>query len=66
MAFFAAGKGIGAVVSGPLSEKLLEIDDWKGHLGGAFGTGYGGLVVWSGIALFLGGTGWFGERLGIV
>ncbi|KAL1610737.1 hypothetical protein SLS60_002407 [Paraconiothyrium brasiliense] len=64
VALFAAGKGIGSVVSGPLSEVLLEADGWRGKAGGAFGTGYGSLVVWSGVTMFLGGISWFAKRLG--
>jgi MFS family permease len=33
VALLAAGKGIGAVISGPLSERLLTLDTWKGHAG---------------------------------
>ncbi|KAJ4298865.1 hypothetical protein N0V90_004108 [Kalmusia sp. IMI 367209] len=33
LALLAAGKGIGAVVSGPLSEVLLEADQWRGKTG---------------------------------
>lgn len=64
VALLAAGKGIGSVASGPLSELLLEADTWRGRAGGAFGTGYGGLVVWSGITMFLGGTSWFVKKMG--
>ncbi|KAF2439405.1 hypothetical protein P171DRAFT_122139 [Karstenula rhodostoma CBS 690.94] len=64
VALFAAGKGIGSVVSGPLSEVLLEADGWQGKAGGAFGTGYGSLVVWSGVTMFLGGISWFAKKLG--
>ena len=64
VALLAAGKGIGSVASGPLSELLLEADTWRGRAGGAFGTGYGSLVVWSGITMFLGGTSWFVKKMG--
>lgn len=66
MAFFAAGKGIGAVASGPLSSKLFEADHWYHKLGGAFGTGYGTLIVWTGASAFLGGAPWVGKRLGLI
>ncbi|KAF1976816.1 MFS general substrate transporter [Bimuria novae-zelandiae CBS 107.79] len=64
VALFAAGKGIGAVVSGPLSEVLLEADELRGKAGGAFGTGYGSLVAWSGVTMFFGGISWFAKTLG--
>lgn len=66
MAFFAAGKGIGAVASGPLSAKLFEADHWYHKLGGAYGTGYGTLIIWTGVTAFLGGAPWVGKRLGFI
>lgn len=64
LALFAAGKGIGSVASGPLSERLLQADEWRGQVGGAYGTGYGSLVVWSGLTMFLGGISWFARHIG--
>ncbi|KKA20383.1 MFS monocarboxylate transporter [Rasamsonia emersonii CBS 393.64] len=54
-AFLAAGRGIGNVVSGPLSEKLLQGFPWRDAAGGAYGSGYGTLIVFTGITAFLGG-----------
>jgi MFS family permease len=54
-AFLAAGRGIGNVVSGPLSEKLLQGLAWRGVAGGAYGSGYGTLIVFTGVTAFLGG-----------
>ena len=42
VALMAAGRGVGAVISGPLSEKLLEIG-WSGQVNFAYGTNYGKL-----------------------
>lgn len=64
LAFLAAGKGIGSVVSGPLSEKLLEADHWNRTPSSAFGIGYGNLVIWSGLTMFFGGVGWFAKQFG--
>ena len=56
----AAGRGIGAVSSGPLSGALL-----KGRLAaggiGAYGGRYGPLVVFTGITAAVGGVGWMGR-----
>jgi MFS family permease len=55
MGLFAAGRGVGAVLSGPVSEALLRM----GHLGGGedgegakfgYGTKYGVLIVFTGVS----------------
>jgi predicted MFS family arabinose efflux permease len=66
VALLAAGKGIGAVISGPLSEKLLVLDSWKGQAGFAYGSGYGLLLVFTGVSATLGGTAWVGKMLRLV
>lgn len=66
VALLAAGKGIGAVISGPLSESLLVADTWKGHAGFAYGSGYGLLLVFTGVSATLGGTAWVGRVLRLV
>jgi len=66
VALLAAGKGIGAVISGPLSERLLTLDTWKGQAGFAYGSGYGLLLVFTGISATLGGTAWVGKMLRLV
>lgn len=62
----SAGRGIGALVSGPLSEALLRGDPWKDELGFAYGSGYGLLIVFTGITAVLGGMSVLGRRLGWV
>lgn len=53
--FMETGRGIGNVVSGPLSEALLKADRWKNHTWGAYGSGYGPIVLWTGITALIGG-----------
>ncbi|KAJ5040818.1 hypothetical protein NUH16_011110 [Penicillium rubens] len=53
--FMETGRGIGNVASGPLSEALLKADNWRGHAFGAYGTGYGTLVVCTGATALFGG-----------
>jgi len=60
----SAGRGIGAVVSGPLSEALLRGKPWKADLG--YGSEYGSLIVFTGITATVGGVGFVGRRLGWV
>lgn len=62
----SAGRGIGSVLSGPLSEALLKDKPWAGEAGLGYGTGYGGLIVFTGISAILGGFGWIGRRVGWV
>ncbi|EED23934.1 MFS monocarboxylate transporter, putative [Talaromyces stipitatus ATCC 10500] len=54
-AFLAAGRGIGNVASGPLSDGLLQGYPFQGVLGGAYGSGYGSLIVFTGVSALLGG-----------
>lgn len=53
--FMETGRGIGNVISGPLSETLLKADGWQKHAWGAYGSGYGVLVLWTGITAMIGG-----------
>ncbi|KAG7006412.1 hypothetical protein G7Y79_00015g040020 [Physcia stellaris] len=62
----SAGRGVGSVLSGPLSEALLKDKPWAGKAGLGYGTGYGGLIVFTGISAILGGFGWIGRRVGWV
>ncbi|KAL8820163.1 MAG: hypothetical protein Q9223_001553 [Gallowayella weberi] len=62
--FLAAGRGIGAVASGPLSEALLHLQSWKGEARFGYGTGYGSLMVFTGITAAAGGTSWIARRIG--
>ena len=61
--FLAAGRGIGAVVSGPLSERLLNAGAWEGA-GFAYGTAFGSLITFTGTSAALGGLGWCAKRFG--
>lgn len=54
--FLAAGRGIGNVISGPLSEALLKV--YSGYRGGAvsgYGGQYGILIIFTGVTALLGG-----------
>ena len=62
--FWAAGRGIGSVVSGPLSQALVSSKPWLGEAASGYGTGYGLLIVFTGITAMLGGTAWVGRRVG--
>ena len=66
LGLLAAGRGIGSVVSGPLSEALLSERPWVGDAVLGYGTGYGGLIVFTGVSAMLGGMSWVGRRVGWV
>ena len=63
-AWLAAGRGIGNVVSGPLSEALLHGRPWMGKAALGYGSGYGTVIVFTGITAMLGGVSIFGRRVG--
>jgi MFS family permease len=49
--FLSTGRGIGNIVSGPLSEALLK------RSAKAYGSGFGPLIVFTGVSALLGGVG---------
>ncbi|KAK0510898.1 hypothetical protein JMJ35_006450 [Cladonia borealis] len=59
MGTWAAGRGIGSIVSGPVSERLLELKLWEGSSRFVYGTEYGILIVFIGITAIVGGLGVF-------
>jgi len=60
----SAGRGIGAVACGPLSDVLLSSRPWRGEAALGYGTGYGGLIVFTGVTAALGGLSWVAGRGG--
>jgi MFS family permease len=61
-ATLSAGKGLGNLVSGPLSEALLRGGSWTA--GKAYGSGYGALIVFTGVTTLLGGWSFLARRVG--
>lgn len=51
--FLCSGRGIGNVLSGPLSEALMAGEKWSAGYG--YGSGYGGLIVFTGVTALFGG-----------
>ncbi|KAF5844762.1 hypothetical protein GGP41_008758 [Bipolaris sorokiniana] len=60
--FLSLGRGIGNMVSGPVSEALMKVGNVGGF--GLYGTQYGSLVIWTGISATLGGVSIIGRRIG--
>ncbi|KAM7202137.1 major facilitator superfamily transporter [Naviculisporaceae sp. PSN 640] len=64
-AFLGLGRGVGNVVSGPLSEVLVRGGSpWKGQALGGYGSGYGCLIVFTGATALFGGGSYLWRRLG--
>lgn len=63
---FAAGRGIGNIVSGPISETLLATGSWQGFAELGYGTPFGGLIVFVGVTAMLSGSSWLGRKAGWV
>lgn len=61
ISFMAAGRGLGAMISGPISEQLLELELWTGKFDNAYGTKYGILIVFTGLTSIAGSFGFFGR-----
>lgn len=64
LGFLSLGRGIGNVVSGPLSELLMKSSPWKESASGAWGSGYGALIAFTGVTAVLGGVPYVWKRLG--
>ncbi|KAF2661940.1 MFS general substrate transporter [Lophiostoma macrostomum CBS 122681] len=61
-AFLSAGKGVGNLCSGPLSEVLLRAGTWKAGL--AYGSQYGALISFTGVTAVIGGWAFLARRIG--
>ncbi|KAK4977559.1 hypothetical protein LTR42_001929 [Elasticomyces elasticus] len=62
--FLAAGRGLGAVLSGPLSEALISSgQSMQGKARFAYGGEYGTLVIFSGCTALVGGLSWFARGI---
>ncbi|KAJ1548131.1 hypothetical protein HK405_004150, partial [Cladochytrium tenue] len=59
------GRGLGNVVSGPLSYALIQGSPWKGRTGGGYGTGYGGLILYAGLTALSGVVPFVGKLIGL-
>ncbi|KAE8150966.1 major facilitator superfamily domain-containing protein [Aspergillus avenaceus] len=64
--FLQTGRGVGNVVSGPLSEAILSAGLWEGSAFAAYGSSFGGLVVFTGLTGLLGGVGVFARFMKLI
>lgn len=62
-ACLAAGRGVGNLVSGPLSEALIKGMPWEGNAGYGYGSGYGSLIAFTGVTGVVGGGTYVARRM---
>lgn len=60
----AAGRGIGNVIAGPMSQALYSSRLWENEAGAAYGSGFGSLIAFTGITALGSGICFLGRRLG--
>jgi hypothetical protein len=60
------GRGIGSVLSGPLSKEVLRRRSWEGKAEFGYGSGYGNLIVFTRVTAAVGGLSFLGKRLGSI
>lgn len=61
------GRGLGNIISGPLSGSLLrQGTGWKGNVLGGFGSGYGVLILYTGVTGLVSGMGVLWRWVGLL
>lgn len=60
------GRGVGNAISGPLSHALIRGMPWQGQAIGAYGSGYGILIVYTGVTALLSGMNFLWKHLGLL
>ncbi|KAJ6188997.1 hypothetical protein N7519_003905 [Penicillium mononematosum] len=58
----AAGRGVGNLVSGPLSEGPIDGMPSEGDAGYGYGSGYGSLIAFTGVTGVVGGGSYIARR----
>ncbi|KAI8626809.1 MFS general substrate transporter [Xylariaceae sp. FL1651] len=61
--WLCAGRGVGSLVSGPLSDSITKGMAWKGYATAGYGSGYGPLIVYTGVTALLGCSSFMWKRL---
>lgn len=64
---FALGRGVGSIISGPLSESLVASGKiWHDSATSTYVSEYGPIVIFSGCTACAGGLGWFVRKAGFI
>lgn len=66
MGLLSAGRGIGSVVSGPLSQAFLNGGHSKATINVGYDTAYWSLIIFTGVTVALGGFGFIARKLGLL
>lgn len=60
----AAGRGIGNIIAGPMSQAMYSARSWEGEAGLAYGSGFGSLIAFTGVTALGSGICFLGRRVG--
>jgi MFS family permease len=60
------GRGLGNILSGPLSDSLIRGMPWQGKVLGGYGSGFGPLIVYTGLTGLLSGMNFIWRMLNIM
>jgi MFS family permease len=60
------GRGIGNIISGPLSDALIRNLPWQEQTIGGYGSGYGVLITYIGLTSLIGGMNFVWKHLGLL
>lgn len=68
LGLLGAGRGVGSIVCGPISETLINANwPWTGKPSAmGYGTSFGGLIVFTGVTASFGALGFTARKLGIL
>ncbi|KAH8596147.1 major facilitator superfamily domain-containing protein [Bisporella sp. PMI_857] len=64
LGLLSAARGIGVIASGPISQAMLNGMPWQNKAFLAYGSGYGGVIVFTGVTAAVGGISFLGKKLG--
>lgn len=60
------GRGVGNVISGPLSDTLIKGMPWQGQAFAGYGSGYGTLIMYTGLTGLLSGMNFLWKHLNLL
>ncbi|KAM0814118.1 putative Monocarboxylate transporter 2 [Seiridium cardinale] len=64
--YLCVGRGLGNVISGPLSDSLLKGMPWQGKAIAGYGSGYGILILYTGLTAVFSGMNFIWQQLNLM
>ncbi|KAK9420504.1 putative Monocarboxylate transporter 2 [Seiridium unicorne] len=64
--YLCVGRGLGNVISGPLSDSLLKGMPWQGKAIAGYGSGYGILILYTGLTAVFSGMNFIWQHLNLM